>query len=46
MGLMVVRSPAKVCWHIKLGNMTIATANTREAANKVVNDLNRKYFNA
>ena len=37
--LKVVRSPGKVCWHVKYGDILIETAPTKRAAEAVARKL-------
>ena len=39
--LKVVRSPAKVCWHIKLNGVMLETAPTKKAADVVAANMNK-----
>lgn len=45
MKVVVKRSPARVCWHVKLGEQLITTAQTKHEANRIASQLNREYFN-
>ena len=39
--LKVVRSPANVCWHIKLNGTLLETAPTKRAADVVAANMNK-----
>lgn len=39
--LTVKRSPAKVCWHVMLGDTLITTADTKAQANELVTKLSK-----
>lgn len=39
--LRVVRSPAKVCWHIKFNGVLIETAPTKKAADVIAVKMNK-----
>ena len=39
----VIRSPARVSWHVKCNGVTIATPSTRVEANQIAKGLAAKY---